>query len=71
MDTKRYILVNKTLDEKADGYYDGPNKKCAGMFRLTAQKCFAKRFDNLDYAEACMAALNKGGWNFSIEEVED
>ena len=70
MDTKRYILVNKTLDGKVDGYYDGPNKECAGMFRLTALKQFAKRFDNLDCAETRMTTLNKGGWNFSIEEVE-
>lgn len=69
MDNKQYILVNRTLDGRVDGYYDGPHKKHTGMFRLTAQKQFAKRFDRLDYAEARMAALNKGGWNFSVEEA--
>lgn len=70
MDNKQYILVNRTLGGAVDGYYDGPNKKYAGMFRLTALKQFAKRFDKLDCAEAIAAVLNKGGWNFNVEEVE-
>ena len=64
-----YILENRTLDGRPDGYYEGPNKKYHDMFNLTPSKKFAHVFENKEDADKKEALLNKIGWNFKVLSV--
>ncbi len=62
-----YILEDKMPDGiKANGWYSGQNKKYGDMFNLTANKKFAKVFEDENEAKEMAKYLNKGGWNFVV-----
>ena len=62
-----FILENRMTDGvKPDGWYAGQNKKYGDMFDLTANKKFAKVFEDENEAKEMAKYLNKGGWNFVV-----
>lgn len=69
-----YVLVEYMICEKGERkpnfYYGGPNKKYSDLINLTVKKC-AYKYENKDLAEEVRKNLNKGGYNFEIEEFVD
>lgn len=64
-----FILEDRMSDGRPNGWYAGRNKKYHDMFDLTADKKFAKKFDDREDAEKIAQGLNKNGWNFTILDI--
>lgn len=62
-----YILEDRMPDNICpSGWYAGQNKKYSDMFDLTAEKKFAKVFDDEEDAKKKANSLNNYGWNFVV-----
>ena len=70
----RYILVEYMLDKndkkKPNFYFGGYNKKYADMINLTIREC-AYQFDTKEEAEKTACALNKAGYEFQVEKIQE
>lgn len=70
----RYILVEYMLDrngkKKPDFYFGGYNEKYADMINLTIEEC-AYRFGTKEKAEKTARALNKAGYEFQVEKIQE